>query len=65
VSRAVAQQLAAKAGMVVVNSVTKKLDILVAADPYTQSGKARKARSQGTRIVAEGAFWQMLGVSTQ
>src|SRR5690606_4008626 len=56
VTRAVAQQLAAQAGLVVANSVTKKLDLLVVADPNTQSSKAKKARQYGTRIVAEAAF---------
>jgi DNA polymerase-3 subunit epsilon len=45
--------------------VTKKLDILVVADPHTQSGKARKARQYGTRIVHEPVFWQMLGVTVK
>jgi DNA polymerase-3 subunit epsilon len=65
VTRAVAQQLAAQAGLVVANSVTKKLDLLVAADPNTLSGKGRKARHYGTRIVAEAAFWRMLGVAVE
>jgi DNA polymerase-3 subunit epsilon len=53
-----------KAGLVIANNVTKKLDVLVVADPNTQSGKAKKARSYGTRIVAERVFWQMIGVAT-
>ena len=65
VTRAVAQQLAAQAGLVVANSVTKKLDLLVAADPHTLSSKARKAREYGTRIVAEAALWRMLGVAAE
>jgi len=62
VTRAVAQGLAEKAGLAIANSVTKKLDLLVVADPNTQSGKAKKARAYGTRIVAEPVFWQMIGV---
>ncbi|HEX7080550.1 MAG TPA: exonuclease domain-containing protein [Gammaproteobacteria bacterium] len=65
VTRAVAQQLAAQAGLVVANSVTKKLDLLVAADPNTLSSKGRKARQYGIRIVAEAAFWRMLGVAVE
>ncbi|MFO7287845.1 MAG: exonuclease domain-containing protein [Gammaproteobacteria bacterium] len=65
ITRAVAQQLAAQAGLVVANSVTKKLDLLVAADPHTLSGKGRKARQYGIRIVAEAAFWRMLGVAVE
>jgi DNA polymerase-3 subunit epsilon len=53
------------AGLEVADSVTKKLDILVVADPHTQSGKARKARQYGTRIVHEPVFWQMLGVTVK
>jgi DNA polymerase-3 subunit epsilon len=45
--------------------VTKDLDLLVVADPDTQSGKARRARSQGTRVVAEPVFWSQLGVLVQ
>ncbi len=63
VTRAVAEQLAEKAGLVIASSVTKKLDLLVAADPNTLSTKARKAREYGVRIVAEPAFWRMLGVA--
>jgi len=47
------------------NTVVKKLDILVAADPGSQSGKAQKARAQGTRIMSEPAFWQALGVEVE
>lgn len=58
-----AQALAREAGMHVRPSVTKTLDVLVVADPDTMSGKARKARDYGTRIIAERAFWQALGVA--
>ena len=46
-SRDIAETLASQAGLVIVSSVTKKLDILVVADPHTQSNKARKARDYG------------------
>jgi DNA polymerase III subunit epsilon len=62
VTRELAQQLAEQAGLVVAPRVTKKLDILVVADPDSASGKAMKAREYGVRIVAEAAFWPMLGV---
>jgi hypothetical protein len=32
------------------------------ADPNTQSGKAKKARQYGIRIVHEPVFWRSLGV---
>lgn len=65
ISRERAEELARAAGLVVRNTVVKKLDILVAADPGSQSGKAQKARAQGTRIMSESAFWQAIGVQTQ
>lgn len=63
ISRSLAQVLAERAGMVPANSVTKKLNFLVVADVDTQSGKAKKARAYGTRIIAEADFWQMVGVA--
>ena len=47
-------------GMVVKKSVTKSLDYLVCADPETMSGKAKKAREYGVRIIAEPAFFKMV-----
>jgi hypothetical protein len=38
------------------------VDLLVLADPDSTSGKARKARKYGTRLIAETAFWEMIGV---
>jgi len=49
--------------MVVASGVTKKLDFLVVADPNTQSGKAKKARDYGIRILADSAFWQLAGIN--
>jgi predicted RNA-binding Zn-ribbon protein involved in translation (DUF1610 family) len=43
--------------------VTRDLDLLVIADPDSQSGKAVKARAYGTRLIAEEPFFQMIGVS--
>ncbi|HEY8502608.1 MAG TPA: exonuclease domain-containing protein, partial [Solirubrobacterales bacterium] len=62
VTRELAHELAEQAGMVVAPRVTKKLDMLVVADPDSLSGKARKAREYGVRIVAETAFWSMIGI---
>jgi DNA polymerase III subunit epsilon len=62
VTRDLAGELAEAAGMVVAPRVTKKLDMLVVADPDSLSGKATKAREYGIRIVAESAFWSMIGI---
>lgn len=64
-TRATCQALAGNAGLIVTNSVTKALDILVVADPDSMSGKAEKARRYGTRIMAEPVFWQRLGVAIE
>ena len=55
------ETLAAEHGMLVKKGVTKSLDILVCADPDTMSSKGRKAREYGVRIIAEPAFFKMLG----
>lgn len=64
-TRELAERFAAKAGLVVVQRVTKSLDLLVVADPNSMSGKAEKARRYGTRIVAETVFWPMIGVDVE
>lgn len=63
VTRERAQELAEAAGMVVSRQVTKKVDILVVADPDSLSGKAKRARRYGTRIIAEASFWPLIGVT--
>lgn len=65
ITRERAEELAASVGLEVVASVTKKLDILVVADPHTQSGKADKARQHGIRIIHEPVFWGMVGLQVQ
>jgi DNA polymerase III subunit epsilon len=65
VTRDVAEARARQNGMLVQQGVTKGLDILVVADPDTQSGKAKKARQYGTRIMAEATFWQALGANVE
>jgi DNA polymerase-3 subunit epsilon len=62
VTREIAQELAEAADMIVAPRVTKKLDMLVVADPDSLSGKAKQARKYGVRIVAETAFWSMIGI---
>ena len=61
ISRELAEDLATKAGLIVVDSVTKKCDLLVLADAYSQSGKAKKARHYGVRIMHESVFWKAIG----
>jgi DNA polymerase-3 subunit epsilon len=62
ISRERAEELATQAGLEIAASVTKKLDLLVVADPHTQSGKANKARQYGIRIMHEPVFWKTIGV---
>lgn len=63
ISRELAHELARSAGLVVKDSVTKTLDLLVLADPHSMSGKAKKARAYGTRILADAVFWSLAGVN--
>lgn len=60
ITRGTAEQLAEAAGLKVQPNITRKLDLLVVADPNTQSGKARKAREYGVRVMAEAAFWKAI-----
>ncbi len=50
------EALAANAGLQPVGSVTKKLDLCVAADVASDSGKARKARSYGITVISVDEF---------
>ena len=63
ITRQMAEMLATNAGLIVATGVTKRLGILVLADPESESGKARKAREYGTRLLAPSTFWGMIGVS--
>jgi len=65
VSRKLAEQCAREQGMTIRKNVTKSLDYLVAADPDSMSGKAKKARQYGVRVIAEPVFWGMLGVPVE
>lgn len=49
-----------KVGLTVKSGVSKGLDILVVADADSMSGKAKKAREYGVRMMAERVFVQML-----
>jgi len=63
ISRDLAETLAKNAGLTIASNVTKKLDLLVVADPNTQSTKAKKARDYGTRILSDAVFWRMAGIA--
>lgn len=65
ITRETATKLATAAGLEVVGGVTKKLNILVVADPNSRSGKAKKAREYGTRIMHEPVFWKAIGVEVE
>jgi DNA polymerase III subunit epsilon len=62
ISRSMAESLAARAGLVVATDVTRSLDFLVTADPDSMSGKAKKARKYGTKILSESVFWRAIGL---
>lgn len=61
ISRADVEKAAREIGMTPMPRVTKKLDILVVTDPHSMSGKAKKARAYGTRIMAADAFLAAIG----
>ena len=62
-TREQAHNIALENGLIVKNGVTKNLDFLVTADPDSMSGKAKKARQYGTKILAEQSFWNMLRIN--
>ena len=59
-SRTEVEARATAAGLRVTASVSAKTALVVAADPYTQSGKANRARQLGVRMVTEQVFLHML-----
>lgn len=65
ITREMAQKIAFEHGLIVKKGVTKDLDYLVAADPDSMSGKAKKAREYSTGVLAEQTFWSMLGITTK
>ena len=65
ITRERAQALAEAAGLTTVKTVTRRCELLVVADPHSQSAKARKARELGVRVIAESAFWPMIGVDVR
>ncbi|GMU66899.1 MAG: hypothetical protein AMXMBFR36_31730 [Acidobacteriota bacterium] len=62
-TRELAERLATEKGLRVATSVTKKLDLLVAADLDSMSGKAVKARRYSVPIICDVDFWKALGCS--
>jgi DNA polymerase-3 subunit epsilon len=64
-SRSMALTLAAEKGINITDSLTKKVDLLVVADPHTQSGKAQKARKYGIPLMEEFQFWRAIGVHVE
>jgi DNA polymerase III subunit epsilon len=62
-SRELQEELAAEAGLVPVGNVTKRLSILVLADPASMSGKSKKADEYGVRKMAERTFWAALEIA--
>jgi DNA polymerase III epsilon subunit family exonuclease len=62
IDRDLAARLAVAAGLIVKPSVTKKLGLLVVADAESASGKARRARELGIRVMAPPVFWRAIGV---
>jgi DNA polymerase-3 subunit epsilon len=60
-SRTEIEELATAASLCVTASVSGKTALVVAADPHSQSGKARQARDRGVRMVTEQVFLHMLG----
>jgi DNA polymerase III subunit epsilon len=61
-ARDFAEAAAREKGMQIRKTVTKDLDILVAADPHSMSSKAQKARRYNIRIVAEPVFWHWMDI---
>ena len=60
-SRSDIESISRSWGLEVKSGVSKSLDILVMADADSLSGKAKKARQYGTRILAEQVFLRMIG----
>jgi DNA polymerase III subunit epsilon len=59
-SRADLEAAARGAGLQPMSSVSARTNVLVCADPDSQSGKARKARALGVRVISEAVFWESL-----
>ena len=60
IPRSKLEALATAAGLVVSTSVSTRTALVVAADPYSQSGKAKSAQKLGIRMVTEQVFLYLL-----
>jgi DNA polymerase-3 subunit epsilon len=60
-SRSDIESISRSWGLEVKSGVSRSLDLLVMADADSISGKAKKAREYGTRILAEQVFLRMIG----
>ena len=60
VSRSDLERYAENNGLVVKKGVTKSLDYLVAADPDSLSGKAKKARRYDIPVISEVVFFNLI-----
>lgn len=65
IERSLAQQLAMERGLIIKSGVSPKLDFLITADPNSLSGKAKKAKELGIKIIAEPVFWNMIGIAVE
>jgi len=65
IERSFAQQLAIERGLVIKSGVSNKLDFLITADPNSLSGKAKKAKELGIKVIAEPVFWNMIGIAVE
>jgi DNA ligase (NAD+) len=59
---AVMQEAIESAGGTIKSGVVKNLTYLVSKDPNSTSGKAKKARAQGTTVIGQDDMWEILGV---
>jgi DNA polymerase-3 subunit epsilon len=59
-TRAEIESIAEANGLLPTSSVSKKTALVVVADPHSQSGKAKKARELGVRVVTEQVFLNLI-----
>ena len=59
ITRSELERMARAIGIEVVEAVTKRCGLLVAADPMSRSGKARRARELGVRVISVADFVEL------